>query len=416
MNRPLPGIHSIAVLRANGLGDLMFALPALDAMRAAYPNATITLLGKPWHAEFLRGRPGPVDEVFVLPDIPGITIPAAEEAGLGDSRPAETGGLRAPRGRSGADYGETAAVREAIEVLRERHFDLALQIFGGGRYSNPFVTALGAAHTVGLQAEDAPPLDMNVPFRYFQSEVFRLLEVAGLAGAAPVTLEPRLEITLADEAAADEVLGMSGRQAFGGRPPAAGQAQAPDSAGEPPAVRPPVWGRLVAIHPSAGDGRRCWPPALFARVARELAERGFTVMVLGSAEERALTDSVAGQAGGASAGRAGGSVIDLGGRLTLGGLAGVLARAEVAIANDSGPFHLARAVGVATVGIFWCGNLITAGPLGRTRHRPILSWRLECPVCGVNCTAGKCEHHESFVAEVSPEEVLAEALSLLGAA
>jgi hypothetical protein len=68
---------------------------------------------------------------------------------------------------------------------------------------------------------------------------------------------------------------------------------------------------------------------------------------------------------------------------------------------------------VRTVGIYWCGNVFTAGPVTRGRHRPLLSWRLECPVCGVNCITGACGHHESFVADVAEDDVCREALDLL---
>jgi ADP-heptose:LPS heptosyltransferase len=363
MSRRLSTIERIAVLRANGLGDLMFALPALDALRHACPAANITLLGKAWHADFLRGRPGPVDEVFVLPDVPGITAPPTAQTDL-------------------------AAIREALERLRARRFDLALQLFGGGRYSNPFLSSLGAGRTVGLQAPDAAPLDVTVPYRHFQPEVFRFLEVVGLVGAEPVTLEPRLECIPTDEREAAAILESA--------------SPAPRGAGSSSRASPR---RLVAIHPGAGDERRRWPAENFGRVAGALADEGLDVIVVGSMADRRLTSSVAG----ASGGRA----IDLGGRLSLGGLAGLLRRASLMVANDSGPLHLAQAVGAPTVGIFWCGNLINAGPIGRSRHRPLCSWRLECPVCGVNCMAAHCEHHASFVAEVRPEEVFQEALSVL---
>ena len=63
----IPDVHKIAVLRCNALGDFIFTLPALDALRAAYPHAEIVLLGKPWHAEWLATRPSPIDRVVAVP-------------------------------------------------------------------------------------------------------------------------------------------------------------------------------------------------------------------------------------------------------------------------------------------------------------------------------------------------------------
>ena len=70
--RAVPGVARIAVLRAGGVGDLVLSLPALEALRAAYPDAEITLLGRPWHAEFLRARPSPVDAVVVVAVSTGV--------------------------------------------------------------------------------------------------------------------------------------------------------------------------------------------------------------------------------------------------------------------------------------------------------------------------------------------------------
>lgn len=100
------------------------------------------------------------------------------------------------------------------------------------------------------------------------------------------------------------------------------------------------------------------------------------------------------------------------GLLSLGGLAGLLHRCDVVISNDSGPLHLAAAVGTATVGVYWAYNMINAGPLTRARHRPHVSWRLTCPLCGVDCVRDACEHDASLVADVPVEEVLGSALDL----
>ncbi|MBE0699081.1 MAG: hypothetical protein IH586_19350 [Anaerolineaceae bacterium] len=60
LNTVFPQVSKIAVLRATALSGLVFALPALEALRAAYPQAEIIFLGREWHPAFLTGRlPGP---------------------------------------------------------------------------------------------------------------------------------------------------------------------------------------------------------------------------------------------------------------------------------------------------------------------------------------------------------------------
>src|SRR5690606_9642641 len=121
----VPEIRKIAVLRANGLGDFIFSLPAFEALRAAYPRAEIVLLGKPWHHRFLEGRPGPIDRVVAIP----------------------AGGL----GEEGDPPANPAEVSAFFAAMAAERFDLALQLHGGGRHSNPFVQRLGARLTVGLR-------------------------------------------------------------------------------------------------------------------------------------------------------------------------------------------------------------------------------------------------------------------------
>jgi ADP-heptose:LPS heptosyltransferase len=107
---------------------------------------------------------------------------------------------------------------------------------------------------------------------------------------------------------------------------------------------------------------------------------------------------------------------DFCGRLSLSGLVGLLASCAVLVSNDTGPLHVAAAVGASTVGIFWVGNMINGAPLSRARHRPQVAFTLDCPVCGVDCTKGECDHRPSFVADVRAEDVRDAALALLAAA
>jgi len=66
-------IKKIAVLRANALGDYIFSLPALQALRETFCDAEIVLLGRAWHKEYLQNRPGSVNRVVVVPLYPGIS-------------------------------------------------------------------------------------------------------------------------------------------------------------------------------------------------------------------------------------------------------------------------------------------------------------------------------------------------------
>ena len=106
------------------------------------------------------------------------------------------------------------------------------------------------------------------------------------------------------------------------------------------------------------------------------------------------------------------------------GLAACYEGCELLVSNDTGPLHLAGAVGTPTVGVYWVGNLINGATPLRARHRPIASWTTHCPVCGVDCTPGiyphrpgdgECPHRDSFVADVPVVEVVEAARELLRA-
>jgi len=353
-HRRVPGVQKIAVLRANALGDFLFALPALESLRSAYPRAEIVLLGDAWHAAFLPGRPGPVDRVLLAPPGPGL-----REAGDGEP---------------GRD--------ELTAAARAEGFDLALQLHGGGRNSNPVVLALGARVTAGLRTPDAPPLDRWLHYDYYQPEVVRYLEVAELVGAQPVTSDPRLPVTGRDLTEARTVVGSPRRP-------------------------------RVAIHPGATDMRRRWPAGRFAAVGDALADAGAELVVTGTGAERAVVEAVV-----STMKHPARAVVD---ELSLGGLVGLYAGCALVVSNDTGPVHLAEAVGTATVGLYWASNLLVNGPVRRARHRALLSWRLDCPVCGVRNTPDVhpyrprtgCEHREPFITDITVDEVREAALDLL---
>jgi ADP-heptose:LPS heptosyltransferase len=100
---------------------------------------------------------------------------------------------------------------------------------------------------------------------------------------------------------------------------------------------------------------------------------------------------------------------------SLPALVGLLERADLLIGNDSGPRHIAEAVGTATVGVFTRGNLVDVAPLFRTRHRVLVSWDSACAVCGRDWSRDPCPHGATVLADVPAADVLAAARELLHA-
>jgi ADP-heptose:LPS heptosyltransferase len=381
----LAHVRKIAVLRPNAVGDFVFALPALHALKRAYPDAELVLLGLPWHAGFLRGRPGPVDRVVVVPPLAGVGL--------------------AP------DTDDAEARRSFVAAMGDEGFDIACQMYGGGRYSNPLVASFGARLTVGARADGAAALDRWVPYTEPANRRLALLEVAALAGAAQVALEQELAVTAADREAAAAVWPKPRPQpaaaAMPTTPDAAASAFAAFAAGATAAAAP-AGTPLVLLQPGSSDPRRCWPAASFAAVGDALAAMGARIAVNGTEAEAPLVRRVI------RAMRA--PAIDLSGKLDLGGLCGLIERAACVVSNDTGPLHLALAIGTPCVGIFWLTNLIDGTPLRPSLLRAALSLRQDCPVCGLPNLRQRCSHETSFVADVPAEQVIRMAREVLGSA
>ncbi len=176
--------------------------------------------------------------------------------------------------------------------------------------------------------------------------------------------------------------GDDGRLAIRPLPPMAG----------PLAPAPPY----VVVHPGASVPARAWAAERGAALVAALAQRGWRVAVTGSEPERALTAVVAGPSGP--------QVADLGGKLSLGGLAEVLAGAAAVVVGNTGPAHLAAAVGTPVVSLFaptvpaerWRPWGVRLALLGR-QDAPCAGSRARvCPVPGHPC-----------LNDVGVEEVLA---------
>lgn len=149
-------------------------------------------------------------------------------------------------------------------------------------------------------------------------------------------------------------------------------------------------GRLVAVHPGASVPARAYPPERAEEAVRALADAGWTVLVTGSPSERELTARVAGTHG-----------VDLGGRTSLPELAAVLAGCDAVVVGNTGPAHLAAAVGTPVVSLFapvvharnWAPHGVPVVLLGRQDALCAGTRARACPVPGHPCLSGVSAEH-----------------------
>jgi heptosyltransferase-2 len=133
-------------------------------------------------------------------------------------------------------------------------------------------------------------------------------------------------------------------------------------------------GRFIGVNPGAAFGSaKRWIPARYAAAAaRVAAERGAQVVILGGAAERPLGDAIV-------------SAMDaparnLCGETDLPELVGVLARLELLLTNDSGPMHLASALGTPLVAVFGPTDWRETAPAGHGPHR-LVREGVDCSPC-----------------------------------
>ncbi|MFJ6213466.1 glycosyltransferase family 9 protein [Streptomyces sp. NPDC092296] len=139
----------------------------------------------------------------------------------------------------------------------------------------------------------------------------------------------------------------------------------------------------LVLHPGAAVPARTWSPGRAATALRSLTRAGHRVVVTGGPGEEALTAQVA----------AAGPALDLGGRTAPDQLAGILAHADAAVVGNTGPAHLAAAVGTPVVSLFapvvpaerWAPYRVPHVLLGRPDAPCAGSRARSCPVPGHPC-------------------------------
>jgi len=169
-------------------------------------------------------------------------------------------------------------------------------------------------------------------------------------------------------------------------------------------LRVPPAGNLVTLHPGASAASRRYPVDRYAEVARRLVRaRACSIVVTGDASESALAQAVCGPLGGSATQ---GRIHNLAGKLALPELAALIQRSQVLISNNTGPAHLAAAVGTAVVDLYALTNPQHAP--WRVPHR-LLFRDMPCRYC----YKSTCPRGSNDCLDVDPAEVVAAAQGLM---
>jgi heptosyltransferase-2 len=388
-------IERVVVRGANWVGDAVMTVPALRELRLLLPGAHITLATRPW-AEGVFAGADFVDDLLLLGD---------------------GGGRRGARG-----------FFRQLREWRARRFDLALL------FPNAFAPALTAFAArvplrFGYATDGRAPLLTHAPpapdWRSTRHEVFYYLNLISelrraLAGGQPARETGGPATILLDGPAAD-LLGGPARHLLGG--PTADERSASLVTGREPQFdlrvsderkaeaaellrrRGVTFARpVVALCPGSTNSRaKRWPAERYAALADMLMEEaGVDVVLVGAREELEVTREVV-----AAMSRA---PVVLTGETDLARSVAVLSLADLLVSNDTGPAHVAAALGRPVVVVFGPTNPLTTRPfsaLAEVVRRP--------PECAP-CMLRDCPIDHRCMTAVAPAEVFARSLALLARA
>lgn len=306
-----PAVRRILVVRVDLLGDTVLSLPAVRALCRAFPEAEIDMLVQPSMAGILAG------EGALLHEVIGYNPHAWRT-------PREV--LR-PR--------TWLTTRATIRKLQARHYDLAVSISGD---IGSIVTRLSSARRRVGYAGEAYPFFLTdaVPgarYQKHQHEVAYVLDLARAAGGSVLPEDYQTRLTVAPEARPRaRALLEQVRRETGARGP------------------------VIALHAGARNGQaKRWPLAHFVTLAEQLVRGHDALVVLTGAPSEA---SLASEVVAASAV----PIVSLAGRTALPELAALLEAADVVVSGDSGPMHIASAVGTPVVALHGPTDPALSGP------------------------------------------------------
>lgn len=331
---PSPGTNAaprILIVRIGAMGDVLHAMPAVAALRAALPQAFIGWAIEPGWSELLETA----DEL----DRAGYDAPRGPAMPLVDRWHAVPARAWAAHPFTGGTWAGIAGLRRE---LRAEHYDIAVDLQGS--IKSAVVAFLASAKNL---VGPADPREAQASWFYHRSVhtnaphvVEQACEI--LSAATGQSLSPtRVPLPVDDEAEtwADDLL--------------APLLRTRDAAGSPGTPSAP-YARLALIAPTAGWGAKQWPPERFGALASALAKSGIRTVV----NEPTANDPIAAQVVAASNGTA------VAIPCSIGDLIALLRHASLVIAGDTGPLHLAAALERPVIGLFGPTDPGRNGPWG----------------------------------------------------
>ena len=300
-------IKKIAIFRALQLGDMLCVIPGIRALRDAYPDAEITLIGLPWAKSFAARFNQYFDKFISFPGYPGLP-----EQPL-----------------------DPEAFTAFLSVVQQQKFDLALQMQGNGSVINPMVELFNAKITAGFSKDGhyAPDNGLFVQYPDYGHEIERHILLMNHLGITASGTELEFPLTSDDFNALHQL-------------------QLP--------IEPKSY---ICIHPGSRGAWRQWPVKYFASLADYCIEQGFKVVLTGTKEELQIVDEVIGYMRNAA--------LNAAGKTSLGAIGVLIKNAAMLISNCTGVSHIAAAFKTLSIVISMDGEPERWGPIDKRIHRTI---------------------------------------------
>ncbi|TWR26231.1 glycosyltransferase family 9 protein [Mucilaginibacter achroorhodeus] len=300
-------IKKIATFRALQLGDMLCVIPALRALRNAYPNAQITLIGLPWGKSLAERFNQYFDNFIHFPGYPGLPEQELDKA----------------------------AFTSFLKEVQDEKFDLAIQMQGNGSVVNPMVELFGAKYTAGYKIDGhyAPDNGLFMTYPNEGHEIDRHIRLMEFLGIESQGNELEYPLTTADYDALDAL-----------------QLD----------IEPKTY---VCIHPGSRGSYRQWPVKYFATLADYCIDEGYKAVLTGTKEEGGIIDEVI------SLMRH--EPINTAGKTSMGAVGVLIQNAAMLISNCTGVSHIASAFKTPSIVISMDGEPHRWGPLDTRVHRTI---------------------------------------------